>query len=205
MTEICMVLRWAVILPVLASAKAAAKFSSLSPSGSGWTEKCPLRLSRPLQNDGLCPGYLVQDSSGNLYGISNTFSGGNQGGIVFMLSPANGKWVFTGLVYHGSNDLTDFFFNLTIDAAGNLYGTGGGGTVCRGYGCNWAASPAYNDFGYAFEMVPVGNGWHYQNLVYLQGDFWTSGPLALDAQGSLFGTTVKCGVYNEGTVWQVSP
>ena len=176
----------------------------LSPSGSGWTESV-LYDFEATPNDGLFPGYLVQDSSGNLYGISNTFSGGNQGGIVFMLSPANGKWVFTGLVYHGSNDLTDFFFNLTIDAAGNLYGTGGGGTVCRGSGCNWAASPAYNDFGYAFEMVPVGNGWQYQNLVYLPGDFWTSGPLALDARGNLFGTTVKCGVYDEGTVWQVSP
>ena len=90
-------------------------------------------------------GSLVQDSFGNLLGLCLMKScppdNYSQIGVVWMLAPSNGSWTFTVLRYGSQN--FDSFYDLTVDAAGNLYGTGGNDRV---YGCDSLAkllSPKY--------------------------------------------------------------
>jgi len=96
----------------------------------------------------------------------------------------------------------DSFYDLAIDAAGNRYGTGGGGDGCRGYGCY----PVTDIFGYIFKMAHGSDGWQWSVPVYFYNkSFPVSHGLAVDAQGNLYGATSSCGAYNQGTVWQLSP
>ena len=88
---------------------------------------------------------LIFDQSGNLYGT--TSSGGREAcglgcGVVFKLTPQlDGKWKETILhKFTGGNDGGGSWGALTLDAAGNLYGTTNGG------------SP-YN-YGVVFEITP---------------------------------------------------
>ena len=141
------------------------------------------------------PASLVEDSAGNLYGISTwaidpSYS---TGAIEFMLSPSNGKWTFTELLLiHRGFYYVDTFSSLAIDAAGNLYlaGTdfpdsgycGGDDGDCYWYAC-----------GHGF-------GAYYANTVF------NAFRLAPDAAGNhLYGLTRDCGKYGHGTVWQLSP
>ncbi len=93
--------------------------------------------------------------------------------------------------------------SLIFDAAGNLYGTtGGGGTYYRGT---------------VFELTPtVGGGWteevlHNFNYPGPHGPTagWDgSAPYAgviFDAAGSLYGTTSSGGIYGQGTVFELTP
>jgi len=177
----------------------------LSPSGSGWT-KTVLHTFENTRDDGDGPGNLVQDGAGNLYGTSCFRAGGGCAdgsivfAIVFMLSPSDGGWVFTQ-IWQQRQDTgvggREGINNLTIDGAGNLYGTAGFDLIyCSGYGHN----------AYIFELMPVGSGWQFIYLAPLGSSYFNSeGPLALDAQGGLYGTSDSCGKYGHGTVWKVSP
>ncbi len=85
---------------------------------------------------------LVFDSSGNLYGT--TLQGGAHGaGIVFELSPsAGGHW--TEKLVHAFGVGTDGaapFSGVTLDSAGNLYGTTLGGGSAGGYGLVYEIIP----------------------------------------------------------------
>ncbi len=143
-------------------------------------------------------GNLLQDGAGNLYGVSTWDGGNGPFSIVFMLSPSNGKWVLTQLSIQGSDNWnTGGINNLAIDAAGNLYGT--------------AVFYEHINYGevlhaYIFELVPQGSGWQ---LIYLapfgNSYFKSTGALALDAQGDLYGVSDSCGKYDAGTVWELSP
>jgi hypothetical protein len=118
-------------------------------------------------------------------------------GIVFMLTSMHGDWVYTEL-QHGDQQQwgDDTFANLALDAAGNLWGTGGGTTGCGG-------SVSH---GYIFKLAPEGDGWQYSTPIYWDNtEFSTNGALAMDAQGNLYGTTYDCGVHNDGTVWEFTP
>ena len=82
------------------------------------------------QSNGAYPGAgLLLDNSGNLYGA--TYDAGNAGGgTAFELSPSGDTWIFT-LLHSFSGRLGGFcgpFAPLTMDGAGNLYGT----TNCDG-------------------------------------------------------------------------
>ena len=69
-------------------------------------------------------------SLGNLYGAT-AFGGSGFGGTVFELTPVNGPWKF--VLLHSLVGGQGPNCSLTIDAAGNLYGTapqdGGAGLV----------------------------------------------------------------------------
>ncbi len=181
----------------------------LSPSGSGWIETV-LYAFQGTKNDGAGPRNLVQDGSGNLYGTTAYGSYWSEvDAIVFMLSPSGGNWNFSQIYVGGSDGYIDVFDdNMTIDAAGTLYGTGVWDLRwhCLGLGCNLGTSPAdYNYYPepYVFRMSP-GQGIDYMaRMPYT--DFPVNTGLAVDAQGNVFGTTYPCGKYNKGTVWQVSP
>lgn len=91
-------------------------------------------------------GSLAMDGSGNLYGVTASeglFGDGN----IFKLSPSGGSWTYTDL-HDFAGSPTDGAFpeaGLTLDPAGNLYGTTGfgGSNPCEGSGCGvaWQITP----------------------------------------------------------------
>jgi uncharacterized repeat protein (TIGR03803 family) len=168
----------------------------LMPSENSWTESVLYNI--PTGQYGTSdPHSLIQDSAGNLYGIYQ-YPGccDSATGLIFMLSPSGGNWVFTEL-HHGNENLdgNDVFPNMTLDAAGNLWGTESVDVGC--------INP--EAFGYIF-VLARGNGWEYSTPVAWDYTYFpTGGALAWDAHGNLYGTTSSCGTNNQGTVWEFSP
>jgi uncharacterized repeat protein (TIGR03803 family) len=139
-------------------------------------------------------GGVVVDKQGNVYGA--TYFGNNQlhsKGTVFELSPnSHGGWNvkiihnFLG-TFDGSSPRSP----LTLDSAGNLYGstvaggTHGGGTI--------------------FELSPASSGKWKEKIIR---NFPFNGPIGppqrvvLDSKGNLLGTSYG-GVYGAGTVWEL--
>jgi uncharacterized repeat protein (TIGR03803 family) len=151
--------------------------------------------------DGVAPlGGVVLDSKGNLYGT--TFQGGSlNNGTVFELTPnGNGPWTETILYdFTGKSDGGSPRTPLTIDSAGNLYGTtpakfGGsmGGTV--------------------FRLNQSGGQW-IQTVLYTFGTNPSDGSspsgVVFDARGNLYGTTfaggIGCNNPGCGTVFILTP
>jgi uncharacterized repeat protein (TIGR03803 family) len=169
----------------------------LSPRAGGrWTEKV-LHNFNANGKDGYSPwGGLIFDTAGDLYGT--TLSGGAyRSGTVFELAPkAGGGW--TEDVLHdfddNGNDGSNPFAGLIFDAAGNLYGTTGGG--------------GSRTFGTVFELTPkAGGGWTETILHSFNGEDGND-PYAgviFDAFGNLYGTTGGGGAYTFGTVFELSP
>jgi uncharacterized repeat protein (TIGR03803 family) len=175
----------------------------LSPpatAGGAWTET----VLHDFQNtDGQFPsGTLIFDKVGNLYGT--TYRGGDRGiGSVFELSPpatAGGAWTETVLLGFpvgsvGANPSG----KLTMDAQGNLYGTtsNGGNSRCSANGC-----------GIVFELVAPttsGGSWT-EKVLYDFGaanDGVTPAPDLLLRNGILYGTTLRGGSFNGGTVFEL--
>ena len=149
--------------------------------------------------DGYLPASgLIRDSAGNLYGV--TFRGGDSNcdrglscGVVFKID-ANGKET----VHHRFAGKADGAYpsgSLTLDSAGNLYGTSnyGGNLACdKGYGC-----------GTVFKLDTTGK---LTALHIFSGTDGASpnGSLIVDAAGNLYGTTFAGGnSSNSGTVFKI--
>jgi uncharacterized repeat protein (TIGR03803 family) len=138
---------------------------------------------------------FIQDSAGNLY--STTSEGGAYGdgelnlgyGTVFKLSPAGKKttlYSFGGVASDGIAPSAD----LISDSSGNLYGTAAGGGI---YGA-----------GTVFEVTPGGKETAlYQFTGGDDGDGPVA-PLVRDAEGNLYGTTLKGGSAGFGVVFELS-
>jgi uncharacterized repeat protein (TIGR03803 family) len=183
----------------LGGANASGVVFLLTPSANGWTETVLSDL--PYSMYGSSPHSLIQDGAGNLFGeweywYEEPEGGGELLGVVFMLSPSSGGWIYTEL-RRGNHQIytNDVFVNLALDAGGNLYGTGGGA-----FGC---VEPVFH--GYIFELARTSDGWQYSTPKYWHNTtFDTGGALALDAQGNLYGTTSGCGTHQHGTVWDLT-
>ena len=136
---------------------------------------------------------LVRDSAGNLYGTSvqgGTFSSGT----VFQVTPAGVHTVLYS--FTGGTDGGEPYKGVTLDAAGNLYGTTvtGGGGSCEG-GC-----------GVVFKLTKSGGTWK-QSVIhsFTGGDGSGPGsPVAFDNHGNLYGTTPTGGTYGVGVIYQLS-
>jgi uncharacterized repeat protein (TIGR03803 family) len=174
----------------------------LTPSGSGWTESV---LHSFQGSDGQSPSYLGQDSAGNLYGMA-LIPYFDTSPPIFTLQKSGEGWVFNEYFVHHPYGNYEFLSNLTVDAAGNLYGTGYGGEGCSGGRCKGSLDSYPYVYAYIFKASYGSGGWQYQDLVVFSYEYFlASGPLALDAQGNLYGTTSYCGTYDAGTVWELSP
>ena len=145
---------------------------------------------------------LTFDSAGNLYGT--TLGGGlHSQGVVFQLSrSANGVW--TEKVLHSFTGTTDGNYPqgpLTVDTAGNVYGTtafGGTGKNCNNHGC-----------GIVFQLTPNANGTWTETVLHnfqygrVDGGYPVGG-VTLDSAGNLYGTTQLGGSHLDGIVFELS-
>jgi len=98
--------------------------------------------------------------------------------------------------FTGGADGGGVFGGLILDAAGNLYGTTGGGGANRD--------------GTVFKLTPNTDGsWTEKvlhNFIYNQKDgIGPNGPLIFDQAGNLYGTTDGGGTSNWGTVFELTP
>jgi uncharacterized repeat protein (TIGR03803 family) len=146
-------------------------------------------------SDGFYPvGNLVFDSAGSLYGV--TKSGGAHGqGAVFRLTLTVGTWVET-LIYsfQGGPDGSQPYAGLTMDSAGNLFGT-----------TNYGGSVGV---GTVYELSPAGGGSWTEAVLHSfgasgDGDY-TWAEVTFDQAGNLYGTTVLGGTSGAGTVYELS-
>ncbi len=177
----------------------------LSPTEAAiWTETILYSFDYGIDNDGSAPNAgVIFDAAGNLYGTT-VAGGAYYGGTVFELSPtADGNWTETILYSFMNNGLDgqDPESSLTLDAAGNLYGTTyRGGTGGCSYGC-----------GTVFEVSPVAGGGWTETVLHTFGTSGSKdgqapyGSLIFDALGNLYGTTSSGGAHGCGTVFELSP
>jgi hypothetical protein len=160
----------------------------LSPSVGGWLET--ILYSFTGKSDGGWPSSsVILDAAGNLYGTG--YFGGAQSpncsplgcGVVYELSPSvGGGWVQTVIhTFHGGVSGNGPFAGLTMDAAGNLYGTA-----------------AYGGLGYGlvYELSPSSAGWQYKPIHAFTNGADGNEPEAgvtLDAAGNLYAATLYGG------------
>ncbi len=169
--------------------------------GGVWTKRI-MHAFTGTNGDGTnCCAELTIDSKGAVYGI--TFNGGaygatSVGGTVFRIQSQGSGFVETILHSFGATptDGTLPETQLTLDAAGNLYGT----TYQGG---------AFNN-GTAFELSPPAHSGAWQETILFNFDAPNSGttpssPLIMDASGQLFGTSSDGGIDAQGAVYRLTP
>jgi uncharacterized repeat protein (TIGR03803 family) len=171
----------------------AGEIFELSPSGSGsWVET--ILYTQPSNGFGLSP--VVIDPAGNLYGAAS-YVGTNDDGNIFELSPSSRGWTFTDILdFNGTNGNQPN--SVTLDAAGNLYGTtyyGGTSTNCTD-GC-----------GVVFELSNKSGSWA-ETVIHEFNGTNGSGPQApvtIDASGNLFTSATAGGQFGFGAIFELTP
>jgi uncharacterized repeat protein (TIGR03803 family) len=155
--------------------------------------------------DGSTPsGGLVLDSAGNLYGIASAggdlacpYNGGAGCGVVFKLDTKGVERVMHA--FHGGPD-GNVPVSVTLDAAGNLYGTTQSG-------------PYKNTCGTVFKLDALGKLTNLHNIAGGAEGCGPVGSLVRDAAGNLYGATVLGGYFGNpnicphgcGTVFKIKP
>jgi uncharacterized repeat protein (TIGR03803 family) len=191
-----------------------------SSSGAAWTEKTLYSFTNGAT--GANPGSgLIADGVGNYYGtaqvggISGTSACPQGCGTIYRLSPpAKGqtKWTYTVLyAFNGTTDGGLPFGAIVFDGKGNLYGT----TQFQGESCMQSAG-----CGTAYKLAPPAAGktaWTYTVIHHFTGNDGKTpdgqepfGGLTIDANGTLYGTTIYGGDYQActygcGTVFELTP
>ena len=156
-------------------------------------------------DDGIEPTNLIMDAAGNLYGTTRV-GGRTYDGTVFELSHVSGGgWTETVLYSFAGDPDGAEPLTITMDAAGNLYGTTEyGGRGISDY-CLMGHPPGC---GTVFELSPrPGGGWTESVLYSFTGAADGSqafGTLISDNAGNLYGTTADGGSFGEGTVFELS-
>lgn len=166
-----------------------------SSSSAAITEKIVYNFTGGTDGGNAATG-LTFDTAGNAYGT--TVTGGRYGcGTVFTLKPLHHHQWQESVLY----DFTCFadgknpHGGVTLDAAGNIYGTtvaGGSGGICTGDGC-----------GVVFELTPKGETVLHSFTAGNDG-FGPGNPLVFDTAGNIYGMTPDGGTHSAGTVYKLS-
>jgi hypothetical protein len=157
-------------------------------------------------SDGTPSGGLIHDAKGNIFGT--TQNGGAAGlGSAFELSPSqNGSsWTETNLYsFQGGSDGQAPLARMTLDKAGNLYGTTVGGGSTSIYCSFWQGC------GTVFKLTHGANGWREQVIFRFQGaptdGFYPSAALLLSGK-TIYGATSEGGTVSQyvyGTVFEIN-
>lgn len=145
-------------------------FADATAAGLGWS---------PM-------GGLTFDRDGNLYGTTTQGGTDSEAGTVFEI--ARGTRTITTLVSFTGLNGADPRQTLTVDAAGNLYGTTQNGGP--------------NLEGTAFEIAR-GSGAVTVLAAFTSLDGRSSSPLVLDSSGNIYGTTSDGGLGGDGSVFEL--
>ena len=147
--------------------------------------------------DGSSPnGNLIFDAAGNLYGTAPN-GGLFDNGTVFELTPGSAGWSFAVIYnfcpHYNCPDGSTPGDGLTLDKAGNLYGTAGGGPDCCG----------------VFYQLAQGSGGWEESVLYDFGSkpydsTASTAPLILSKAGDLYGAGQRGGRYNGGTAFKLT-
>ncbi len=164
----------------------------LTPSGSGWNKSFVYQFTG--MSDGYAPIGVILDPAGNLYGAT-TYGGAGDGGTVYELSPQGSNWSYSLLfpLQTGNPGANGPGARLTMDSAGNLYGT-------TSQGGQFGA-------GSVFKLTPALGSWTYTSLHDFTGGEDGSEPgtrVLLDSQGNVYGTTVFGGTSGQGVAFRIS-
>jgi len=176
----------------------------LTHSDSGWTE----HVLHSFASSGSGPyGGLIFDQAGNLYGTTQTEDMGQGNGTVFMLSPSGDEWTLTTL-YSFPSGFTYPYARLTMDAAGNLYGTTSYFFELADYFSGDTGE------GSVFKLAFSNGTWTYVDLHDFTGRNGDGGgpfgSVVAGTNGNLYGTTTTGGrvLYCAGgcgIVWEITP
>jgi uncharacterized repeat protein (TIGR03803 family) len=142
---------------------------------------------------------LVADGTGALFGM--TVQGGSyNSGTVFRISPSQTGWAMEVLYQFTSGaDGGQPYGGVTLDAAGNIYGTavvGGSWTGCPEDGCGVVWRLKLGPFGWEQDVIHAFEG---------TDGYGPGGPLSFDAQGNLYGMTPGGGAFSLGTIFKLEP
>jgi uncharacterized repeat protein (TIGR03803 family) len=159
-----------------------------------WTET--VIYSFRGDTDGANPGYgdLTFDQAGNIYGTTY-FGGTNSQGVVYKLTPSNGKWTESAIhTFSGASDGENPYSSVIFDTSGNLYGTTFAGGA-HGYGT-------------VYQLTPNGSNWTENTLYAFQSATNGGKPfggVVFDTAGNLYGATSSGGSGSGGTAYELMP
>ena len=139
---------------------------------------------------------LVRDSSGNLYGTTNAGGGSDAYGTVFQVTPGGAETVLHSFAGSPSDGAYPQFGSLTLDAAGNLYGTTYSGGEF-GWGAVYKLTPTGTETVLYSFCANSSNGCPDGSEPY--------GGMALDSAGNLYGTAYSGGTQRAGVVFKLTP
>jgi len=170
----------------------------LKLSGGVWTETLLYSFAGGT-TDGEYPVYspLVFDAAGNLYGTTEYGGSSCNCGTVFELTKSGSTWKETILhAFLGSGQKDGYLpqAGLSLDTAGNLYGTTEYGGV--------------NNQGSVFQLAPSKSAWKYKVIHAFSsqngGAYYPVGGITQGANGYFYGTTYYGGfAYNAGTIYRL--
>ncbi len=166
----------------------------LSPpriSGGAWSESVLSGFAYDPASGATAPNPgLAMDASGALYGTMGTSQSSKFFGSVFRIAPsvgAGGQWIRSTIyAFKGSPDGAYPYVSVSIDGAGNLYGTtangGAYGAANGGYGTVYTLTPPSG----------AGKAWTEQVVHSFQGQpipAPTVDPVIVRATGKIFGSS----------------
>ena len=152
----------------------------LTTSGSRRTDNVLYEFHK-LTDANSPQGGLIFDRAGNLYG-TNRYGGDYGTGTVYELSPAYGGWNYTVLASLPGVPGEGPVAALTMDDNGALYGTTLNGSV--------------------FRLTPSGNNWTLTQLGSGGGEML--GSVAVDRNGTIYGTDAYAGNHDDGIVFEIT-
>jgi uncharacterized repeat protein (TIGR03803 family) len=159
----------------------------LTHSGGNWSENVLWNFTGGVDG-GFPVSGVIFDQAGNFYGT--TLAGGANGnGAAYEFSPSGSGWTQSTIYSFTFRDVLPPYGGLTIDGAGNLYGTAG----------------AFEGGGGAYEISLSNGSWSVSKEAGLDGGY--NGPFdtpTLDAQGNLYGTA-PIGENGYGEVFKMTP